>query len=79
MLHSASAYIKKLPPRQIICNCREFGQLHSAIEMINSCTTGSEKYVHNHIKNEKLAVSHNYYQRNLAQIPKVAVHLCLQP
>lgn len=50
MLHSASVYIKKLPPRQIICNCREFGQLHSAIEMINSCMTGSEKYVHNHIK-----------------------------
>lgn len=42
MLHSASVYIKKLPPRQIICNCREFGQLHSAIEMINSCMTGSE-------------------------------------
>lgn len=50
MLLSASVYIEKLPSRQIICNCREFGQLHSAIEMINSYMTGNEKCVHNHIK-----------------------------
>lgn len=43
-------YVKKLPPRQIICNGRKRGQLHSVIQMINNCMTGSEKYVHNSIK-----------------------------
>lgn len=35
MLHCTSVYIRQLPPRQIIHNYTELGQLHSSIKMIN--------------------------------------------
>lgn len=79
MLHCASVCIRKLPPRQIIHNYIEFGRLHGSMEMINSSKTGSKKYVNDHIKMRNWKSSHNYSQRNLAQIPKVAVHLWLRP